>query len=86
MKRWPNVVWPASMPSMENFTTSGSSVSRPKVAMIECSGRTQDSAPDLAERSPQRIDFGHGKVRMITGRISASTSSVARPGFSISAT
>ena len=37
------------------------------------------------ERSPQRIDFGHGKVRMMTGRISASTSSVARPGFSISA-
>ena len=53
--------------------------------MIECSGRTQDSAPDLAERSPQRIDFGHGKVRMMTGRISASTSIVARPGFSISA-
>ena len=38
-----------------------------------------------AERSPQRIDFGHGKVRMMTGSMSASTSSVARPGFSISA-
>ena len=54
--------------------------------MIECSGRTQFSEPGLAERSPQRIDFGHGKVRMIGGRISASTSSVGRPGFSISAT
>ena len=53
--------------------------------MMECSGRTQLSAPGLAERSPQRIDFGHGKVRMITGSMSASTSSVARPGFSISA-
>ena len=86
MKRWPNVVWPVSMPSTANFTTSGSSVSRPKVAVIACSGRTQESEPDLAERAPQRIDFGHGKVRMITGRISASTSIVARPGFSISAT
>ena len=74
------------MPSMANFTTSGSSVSGPKVAMIECSGRTQESEPDLAERSPQRIDFGHGKVRIMTGRISANTSSVARPAFSISAT
>ncbi len=73
------------MPSIENFTTSGSSVSRPKVAMIECSGRTQLSEPGLAERSPQRIDFGHGNVRTITGRISASTSIAARPGFSISA-
>ena len=80
------MVCPVSMPSIENFTTSGSSVSRPKVAMIECSGRTQDSEPDFAERSPQRIDFGHGKVRMITGRISAITSIAARPGFSISAT
>ena len=53
--------------------------------MIECSGRTQESEPDLAERSPQRIDFGHGKVRTMTGRMSASTSIVARPGFSISA-
>ena len=50
MKRWPNVVCPVSMPSTENFTTSGSSVSGPKVAMIECSGRTQESEPDLAER------------------------------------
>src|SRR6478735_5088527 len=56
MKRWPNVVCPASMPSTENFTTSGSSVSRPKVAVIACSGRTQDSEPDLAERSPEHID------------------------------
>ena len=54
--------------------------------MIECSGRTQVSEPDLAERSPQRIDFGQGKVLMMTGRISASTSIASRPGFSISAT
>src|ERR1700733_11477177 len=58
MKRWPNVVWPVSMPSIANFTTSGSSVSRPKVAVIACSGRTQESAPGLADRAPQRIDFG----------------------------
>ena len=74
------------MPSTENGTMSGSSVSGPNVATIECSGRTQASAPGRAERSPQRIDFGHGKVRMTRGRISASTSMAARPGFSISAT
>src|SRR6185295_13182687 len=55
MKRWPSVVCPASMPSTENFTTSGSSVSGPKVAMIECSGRTQESEPDLAERAAARL-------------------------------
>ena len=53
---------------------------------MECKGRTQVSAPGRAERSPQRIDFGHGKVRITSGRISASTSMAARPGLSISAT
>ncbi len=52
---------------------------------MECSGRTQLSEPDFADASPQRIDFGQGKVRMMTGRISARTSSVGRPGLSISA-
>ena len=33
---------------------------------MECSGRTQVSAPGFAERAPQRIDFGHGKVRTMT--------------------
>jgi len=32
------------MPSMPNFTTSGSSVSMPKVATMACSGRTHCSA------------------------------------------
>ena len=59
---------PAAMPSTWNGTTSGSSVSGPKVATIECSGRTQVSRP-----TPQRIDFGHGKVRITTGSISDST-------------
>src|SRR5262249_26769684 len=45
----------------------------------------QDSEPAFAERAPQRIDFGQGNVRTMTGSISASTSSVARPFFSISA-
>ena len=53
---------------------SGSSVSGPKVATMECSGRTQRSAPGALEPAPQRIDFGHGKLRMTSGRISASTS------------
>ena len=43
MKRWPRVSSEAAMPSTLNATTSGSSVSGPKVARIECSGRTQVS-------------------------------------------
>ena len=86
MKRWPRVACPAVMPATSNVTTSGSSVSMPKVATIECSGRTQCSAPGFAERSPQRIALGHGKVRMTTGTISAMTSIAGRPSFSISAT
>ena len=62
MKRWPRVSLPAAMPSTLNGTMSGSSVSGPKVATIECSGRTQVSAPGSADGAPQRIDFGHGKV------------------------
>ena len=60
---------------------SGSSVSGPKVATIECSGRTQVSLP-----VPQRMDFGQGSVRTTSGSISPITSSAGRPGFSISAT
>ena len=74
------------MPSMEKRTISGVSVSGPNVATIECSGRTQLSAPGLAERAPQRIDFGHGNVRISTGSTSAKTSSERWPGFSITAT
>ena len=59
------------MPSTANGTISGSSVSGPKVATMECSGRTQPSAPGFAERSPQRIDFGQGKSRTTSGTISA---------------
>ena len=70
------------MPSTLNGTISGSSVSGPKVATIECSGRTQLSAP----RPPQRIDFGHGNVFTTSGTISAITSIAGRPGFSITAT
>ena len=69
------------MPSTLNATISGSSVSGPKVARIECSGRTQVSLP-----LPQRIDFGQGNVRTTSGIISASTSSAERPAFSITAT
>ena len=53
---------------------------------MECSGRTQPSAPGFAERSPQRIDFGQGKPRTTSGTISAITSIAGRPGFSITAT
>ena len=65
-------------PRPANGTTSGSSVSGPNVATIECSGRTQRSAPGLPS-APQRIDFGHGKVRITTGSISAAPRSPAGP-------
>ncbi len=74
------------MPPTANGTISGSSVSGPKVATIECSGRTQLSAPGAFDCSPQRIDFGHGKPLMTSGNISPITSIAARPGFSITAT
>ena len=61
---------------------SGSSVSGPKVATIECNGRTQVKLC----RSPQRIDFGQGNVRTTSGSISPITSIAGRPCFSISAT
>ena len=53
---------------------------------MECSGRTQPSAPGLAERSPQRIDFGQGNAFTTSGTISPITSIAGRPGFSITAT
>ena len=54
--------------------------SGPKVATTECSGRTHVIAPE-----PQRICFGHGKVRTTVGTMSATTSMVALPAFSITA-
>ena len=74
------------MPSTSKSTTTGSSVSGPKVHRIDCSGRTQRSEPGRAEAAPQRIDFGQGKARMMPGMISATISSAGRPGRSITAT
>ena len=66
---------PETMPSTSKGTTSGSSVSAPKVQRIDCSGRTQRRGrrqrAARAEALPQRIDFGQGKLRMIAGTISA---------------
>ncbi len=86
MKRWPRVSSPAAMPPTEKRTMSGSSVSGPKVATMECNGRTQPSDPGAADCSPQRIDFGHGKAFTTSGTISPITSIAGRPGFSITAT
>ena len=72
---------PARMPSTAKSTTTGSSVSGPKVQTIDCSGRTQRSDPGSADGLPQRIDFGQGKARITAGTNSAMTSSAARPGF-----
>ena len=86
MKRWPRVASPEEMPSTVNGTTSGVSVSGPKVQTIAWSGRTQRSEPGSAEAAPQRMLFGHGKPLMIPGSTSASTSGVGRPGRSVTAT
>src|SRR3712207_7313154 len=53
---------PEPIPSTWKCTTSGSSVSGPKVHTIACSGRTQRSEPGSAEAAPQRRDFGQGKL------------------------
>ena len=86
MKRWPRVVLPTLIAPTANGTMSGSSVSGPKVARIVCSGRTQRRLVEAMEAAPQRIDFGQGKLSMMGGRISASTSIVGRPRRSITAT
>ena len=86
MKRWPSVTSPEAMPSTSKRTMSGSSVSGPKVQTIECSGLTQRSDAVEVEAGPQRIDFGQGKLRTMAGTISAITSVVGRPGFSMTAT
>ena len=69
------------MPSIAKRTISGSSVSAPNVATMECNGRTQVNRP-----SPQRIDFGHGKLFTTSVMISPITSIADRPFFSITAT
>ncbi len=47
---------------------------------MEWSGRTQRRLP-----SPQRMDFGQGKLRIVPATASATTSAAARPGRSITA-
>ena len=74
------------MPSTSKSTTTGSSVSGPKVQTIDCSGRTQRSEPGFADAGPQRIDFGQGKPRITAGTSSAMISSAALPGFEMCAT
>ena len=74
------------MPSSVNGTISGGSTGPPKVHRIERSGRTQRSVSGRTEPAPQRIDFGHGKLRKIGGSRSAIRSAVARPLRSITAT
>jgi len=79
---------------------SGSSVSGPNVATIECNGRTQrndgvskridpkrrEANAPLADCLPHRMDFGHENSRMTAGMTRRSLRSRGRPGFSITAT
>ena len=86
MKRWPNVTSPDAIPSLSNRTISAASCCVASVQTMPRSGRTQRSESGRAEAAPQRIDFGQGNERTIAGMISAITSFVSRPGFSITAT
>ncbi len=74
------------MPSTSKGMTRVSSVSEPKVQMMDCSGRTQRSAPALAEAAPERMDFGQGKLRMMPGMIDATISSAAGRARTMTAT
>ena len=53
---------------------------------MEWSGRTHRRLDDEAEDAPHRIDLGQGKLSMTAGSTAASTSSVAWPGRSMTAT
>src|SRR5271166_6638523 len=69
MKRWPQVVSPAAMPSTAKGTISAMSCGVASGQRIPRSGRTQRSASGFVEAAPQRIDFCQGKARMIAGTI-----------------
>ncbi len=86
MKRWPQVTSPAAILSISNGTISAVSCCVASVQTMPRNGRTQRSASGFDDEAPQRIDFGHGKERMIAGMISAIASLVSRPGFSMTAT
>ncbi len=81
MKRWPRVSSPDAMPPTEKRTTSGSSVSAPKVHRIDCSGRTQRSVSGSDEVTPQRMLLGQGKPRISPGIRAATTSEVGCPAL-----
>ena len=68
------------MPPISQWMTSP-----PSSATMPDSGRTQRRLSLDSDASPQRCDLGHGNARISAGIASASTSAVARPGFSITA-
>ena len=76
---------PEAMPPISKCTTSGSSVSGPKVHRIVRKGRTQRSESGARDRGPKRIDFGQGKLATTDGTISAMTAIVGSPGLSMRA-
>ncbi len=79
-KRWPSVTAPDVTPC-----TSHSTMLSPSSATMPDSGRTQRMDSVLMDASPQRIDLGQAKSRMMAGIASASRSATALPGFSTTA-
>ena len=77
MKRWPLVMSPAEIPSIDSGTTS-LPVSSLRIHRMECKGRTHLKLP-----VPQRIDLGQGKFRTVFSNASATISAAGRPGLVI---
>ena len=65
------------IPSTSSGTTVAPS-SELVMHRIECSGRTHFNVP-----LPQRMDFGHGKLRIVRSKTSATISAAGRPSFVI---
>ena len=70
---------PRRLPSTANGTISGSSVSGPKVATMECSGRTQLSAPGSPDARPSAWTSATGNCAPRRARSRRSPRSPARP-------
>ena len=80
-RRHKEVVWPLATVLELNGTTTGSSLSVPKVAVMARSGRTQVSPP-----LPHCMDFGQSKPVITLGRRFARMSVASAPCLSIWAT
>ena len=73
MTGWPSVSLPALTPSISRSTVSAWPDSSVRMHRTDFSGLTQRRPP-----SPQRIDFPHGKSRIVSSSASATTCAAVR--------